>query len=472
MHPNKQEIQVVIFGTGRFLRGFVADLLQDALNAGRFRGCAVMVQSTGTARADALTAAGGRYRLAVRGRADGRDVDEVREIDVVRGALAAGRDWEELVGLFESPGVAAVFSNVTESGLAQVEAANELPRGAPGSFGGKLTALLHARWRALGDRGGIAVLPCELVDDNGEVVRRLVLQTAAAWGLGDEFAAWVDERVAFVTTLVDRIVTEPGDGDPLSVVAEPFRMCALSRPARARAAYACAQGWFKEDPTVTIAEDIGVVARRKIRLLNGAHTACAPVAALLGVKHFRSFAEGGGGAALVERVVFGEALPTLGDDPAAGAVARALSDRFCNPYLDHRVLDIAAGSVAKARARLLTTMVDAAANGNATPGLALGVAAILALHAPRGLIKGLDAPVVQDAEEAAVGACWAGYALDGTIASVAEVALGDGGPLCVKGGAKQTIVDAVGAALAAVVDDGVEAALEAAVSSGVGARTR
>ncbi len=480
MKTDREDTQVVIFGTGRFLRGFVADLLQDAREAGRFGGSAVMVQSTGGDRAAALNAAGGRYHLAIRGRAEGAEIDEVREIGVVTRALTAGEDWDALVGLFASAGTRAVVSNVTERGLGEVEAARGLPNGAPSSFAGKLTALLHARWRALGDAGAIAVVPCELVDDNGAVVRGLVERTAGAWGLGDDFKAWLDERVAFISTLVDRIVTEPGAGDraklearigradPLLAVAEPFRMFALSRAVGAREV----EAWFRDDPSVVVCEDIGVLARRKIRLLNGAHTACAPVAALLGVEHFRSFVEDGAGAALLEQIVFGEVLPTLADDGGAGAFARALADRFGNPHLGHRVRDIAAGSVAKARARLLATMIDAAGAGRATPGLALGVAAILAMHAPRGVIKGLAVPAVRDAEDAAVGACWAGYALDGTIGSVAEVALGDGGPLFIDGAGRRAVVEGVSGALGVLVRDGVGAAVDAAVSAGVAGRTR
>lgn len=480
LSQDKEETEVVIFGTGRFLRGFVADLLQDARDAGRFGGSAVMVQSTGRDRADALNAAGGRYHVAVRGRAPSGAIDEIREIGVVRRALAAGEDWEELVRLFASAGTRAVFSNVTEHGLVEVEGSRELPAGAPSSFAGKLTALLHARWRTLGEDGSIAVLPCELVDDNGAAVRALVRRTAAAWGLGEGFAGWLDERVAFINTLVDRIVTEPGTrdrlalearigrADPLLAVAEPFRMWAVSRALGGREV----QGWFEADQSVIVSDDIGALARRKIRLLNGAHTACAPVAALLGVEHFRSFVDDGAGAALLERVVFGEVLPTLEDDRGAGVFARALPDRFCNPHLEHRVLDIASGSVAKARARLLPTMVDAAKAGCGTPGLALGLAALLVMHAPRGVVKGVAVPAVRDEEGPAIGACWAGYALDGTIGSVAEVAMGDGGPLCVPGAPRRAIVDGVSEALGALVRDGISAAVDAAISAGAAGRPR
>lgn len=56
------------------------------------------------------------------------------------------------------------------------------------------------------DKGWI-IIPCELIDYNGDALRELVLRYAQGWALPEAFIQWLDQANAFCSTLVDRIVT-------------------------------------------------------------------------------------------------------------------------------------------------------------------------------------------------------------------------------------------------------------------------
>src|SRR5207253_10019951 len=133
-------------------------------------------------------------------------------------------------------------------------------------------------------------------------------------------------------------------------------------------------------PILIIAPDIGFYRERKLRLLNGAHTATAPLALLAGVRTVREAAEHPRLGAFLRHILFEEIVPAT-DLPADAAVAFAgtVIDRFRNPWLDHEWRVIAADQTAKLRLRVVPSLAGFArergAGGVAARGLAAGVAA-------------------------------------------------------------------------------------------------
>jgi tagaturonate reductase len=490
--------RVLAFGTGMLLRSLPLALLDAANRAGRAAGRAVLVQSTAAGLADALTAQDGLYTLVERGLEDGRPVERARLVGAVARALVAERDWPTVRALAATPALRAVVSNVTEAGFRAHPDDGRAPADdaagrAPAGFVGKLAALLHARFRALGSTAPVLlVIPTELVDDNGRALAALVHAAAGGWPDAAAFRAWLDARVRFCASLVDRITTGTppapehaaleralGYRDALATVAEPYALWAVEGdPAELRDALPLDDG-----VRAVFAPSIAVYRERKLRLLNGAHTAVAPLALLAGVGTVYDAARDAAFGALLRRLLFDEIAPAtaLGPDDAR-AFARAVLDRFGNPALAHAWRVIAGNQTAKLRARVAPVVRAYGERfGVAPPGLALGLAGALVLaRGPESAGRDPEAPALAR-HWAAAGAPGAGAPNDdasgggapaagapdrAALARVAASALGDaalwGGSLAGVPG----LVPAVTGALAELAAGGARAAVERLAARG------
>jgi tagaturonate reductase len=209
--------RVLQFGTGRFLRGFVEAFIDEERDGGGASGddpgrAVTVVESTGSGMATRLAEAGFRYPLRTRGVMDGRLMDEVRTLCTIDAAVDASERDDTLVDAALDPHITLIVSNTTEAGYAP----SALPR--------RLAAILRARARH--GSPGVGILPCELVERNGERLRDLVVGALAAVGTEPRVVEHVRDANAWGVTLVDRIATAPtgellaADG-PLGVVVEP-----------------------------------------------------------------------------------------------------------------------------------------------------------------------------------------------------------------------------------------------------------
>lgn len=346
---------ILQFGAGNFLRAF-ADLFVAQVNrsAATAVGKIVVVQSTDRHRADALNAAQGRYQVAIQGFADGRVVNEVEMVDSISRALHAGTQWAEVRAFAKSPDLRWIFSNTTEAGFALDERDVEFTADpvAPHSFPAKLLDVLLTRHAA--GLPAPTVVPCELIEQNGQKLRALVLTQAVRWQVAPSTVAWLTDAVSWVDNLVDRIVPgAPAEHplkatDPLLLSAEPFAFWGVQ-----------GTGPFFQHPTVTLTTDLTPYYLRKVRILNGAHTALVAHAMPLGLKTVRECLEHAEIGPWLHRVLFEEIVPVIADRaPEAEAFARATLDRFRNPFLNHQLSSIALNHEAKVKTRLLPTLAD------------------------------------------------------------------------------------------------------------------
>ena len=347
---------VLQFGSGRFLRAFADLFIHEARESGQPIGRVVVVQSTGTGRARLFNDQNGRYRIRVRGIRDGRRVDESVEVESVSRALSAGEDWEAVLAVGRDPATEYILSNASEIGYDVPESERldgTTPDGSPpDSFPGKLLRVLLERY----EHGGapVTVIPCELIDDNAGVLRRLVEMLARRRRLGDGFLAWMEERVDWLHTLVDRITIEPPPGFPnphgdgLLALTEPFAFWALEdRPGAAP---------FIEHPAVVRTRDVRPYALRKVRVLNGAHTALVCRAMPLGIRTVREAVDHAETGPWLRDLMLEEIVPALPDEVEdARSFAEDCIERFRNPYLDHRLESIAVEHETKVKLRLAPT---------------------------------------------------------------------------------------------------------------------
>lgn len=344
---------VLQFGAGRFLRGFADRFLQQANDQGQPVGRVVIVQSTPGARADLLNSQPDGYHVLVRGIEDGATVERVEPVRCVSRALAADGQWEQVLALARSPQLRYVISNSTESGF-NLEPGDELSAAPPRSLPAKLTQLLWHRFQAGGRP--LVLLPCELIERNADKLRELVVQLARQWGLPEKFAAWVREQCVWPCSLVDCIITDPQPhehpltaSDRLLVCAEPYAVWALERPASG-------QPDFFTHPAIEWVDDLEPYFLRKVRILNGLHTAMVCQFYGAGYETVQDVLADKQAARWVRSLVFEEIVPTIAYRvPEVAAFADQVWDRLRNPFTRHLLSNIAKMHADKVRVRLETT---------------------------------------------------------------------------------------------------------------------
>ena len=386
--PQPRAVSVLQIGGGNFLRGFFDWMIDVAHDKGLFAGGIAIAQTQGHGLAEALAAQDMLYTVLARGIRDGKEIHERRVVGSVSDAFDAATAWDRALAYAADPGLEVIVSNTTESGIVE---ADEPPPGAaaPASFPGKLAVLLQARFQALGatGQGGLLVLPCELIEDNGNTLKRIVSTHARRWGLEEAFHDWLDRHVHFAGTLVDRIVpgypsrdierlqAEWGYRDPLAVAAEPFHLLVVEAPAALERRLPLRQAGLD----VIWTDDLEPYRVRKVRILNGAHTATALAGFLAGLDTVKSMTDDPQFAAFLRRVLDDEIVPFVPlPDAERRRYAESVLERFANPYIDHNLLSITLNSTAKWKVRILPSIKAALAERGSVPdGLAFSLAALL-----------------------------------------------------------------------------------------------
>lgn len=467
--------KVVQFGTGALLRGFVDYFIDAANRRGEFNGRIVAIGSTGSGRDASVNEQDGLFTLLISGIEQGEPRGETRVIASVSRALSAKDDWAAVLDCARNPDLELVFSNTTEVGITMDEGdmATMTP---PRSFPGKLTAFLHARALAfdLDPSRGVIILPCELIENNGDRLREIVLALAGRWSLGDDFIRWIESSVRFCNTLVDRIV--PGTPSPdrraeleqvlgyrdeLATACETYRLFAIEGDE----SLAARIGFAHADPGIIVAESIAPYRLRKVRLLNGTHTIMAPLALLAGCETVLDAMRHEQISRFVRRAMLEEIVPTL-DVPSAASFARETLDRFANPSIRHALFDITLHATMKMRVRIVPSILAFVERTSRVPeSLAFGFAAYLLFM--RGELQrvredaGLSVPL--DDGSAPLAAAW--HAAGSDYRKLAHDVCADEALWGANLTASPDFADSVAGHLAGLDRDGAAAALDAHLSA-------
>ena len=233
-----------------------------------------------------------------------------------------------------------------------------LPESVPKSFPAKLVVLLAHRWQA-GIEQPLSLFPCELIEKNGARLKELVVRLAREWGLPDTFADWLNRTCRFGNSLVDRIVAEPIL--PVGAVAEPYALWAIE--AQDGLTLPCAH------PAMVLTADLSTYERLKLQLLNLGHSYLAERWKRDGRPAGEIVREAMEDAALrtdLEAVWAEEVLPVFAADgmgQQAEVYVASVRDRFLNPFLKHRLADIAGNHEAKKLRRMRPVVERAEALG-------------------------------------------------------------------------------------------------------------
>lgn len=343
---------ILQFGGGRFLRSFFDRFVHDANESGQAVGRVVVVQSTPGSRAAALNARPEGYPLLVRGIEGDTVIDRVDRIASISRGLEAATQWDAVLEFARSPQLKYIVSNSTEAGYA-LDKADSPSAKPPASFPAKLTRVLWERFSA--KASAPMILPCELFERNANRLRDLVVSLAEDWKLPEDFIAWLESDCLWLNNLVDCIVTAPPADHPLAVdepllnVREPFALFAVERPAGRDVA-------LFEHPNIHLVDDVAPYHLRKVRMLNGAHTAMVAKFKPAGFETVLQVVTDPSASRWVRDVLYEEIVPTLAFRAEGVALfADQTWDRFRNPFLNHRLADIAAHHADKVKIRLMPT---------------------------------------------------------------------------------------------------------------------
>lgn len=372
--------RVIQFGEGGFLRGFADWMLQKLNEKTDFCGSVVVVQPIENGLCDLLSSQGCVYTHLIRG-AEG---EERTKIDVISRCVKPYDDYDAYLALAENPDFRFIISNTTEAGICYTE--EDMLDSAPAkTFPAKLTQLLYRRF-SLG-LDGFILLPCELIDRNGDNLKRAVLQYATRWGLGEKFAMWIENDNHFCNTLVDRINTgypkdetiDVGYEDKMLNTSEYFHLWVIETDID----LASELPFAKADLNVIITKDkLEMYRTRKVRILNGAHTSLVAHALLSGFDTVKSCMDDPQMRAFAEKCIFDEIIPTL-DLPKDELVAYAndVITRFSNPYIKHLWSSIVLNSVSKFKVRVLPSLLEYVKRFEKTPkNLVFSLACLLDLY--------------------------------------------------------------------------------------------
>ena len=383
-------IKVLQFGEGNFLRAFVDYMIDIANEKNVFNGSVAIVKPRQSGNLDAYRRQDNLYTVLIRGKENGEIVNDSRLITCVSKTLGCGADYDEFMALAKLSTLRFVVSNTTEAGIVLDE--NDHFEGLPATYPGKLTKFLYTRYIAFNgaEDKGLIILPTELIEDNGIKLKGCVLALADRWRLSEQFKEWIKNSNIFCSTLVDRIVTgypkdydtqifaELGYEDKLVDIGEPFALWVIESEKDI-------SGEFPLDQIglpVVFTRDYKPYRERKVRVLNGAHTAGVLAGYLYGLDIVRDCMNDEVMGTFIRRVVLDEIVPQVKlPVDEVKAFAQSVFERFENPFIDHALLSISLNSVSKWKARVLPSFRDYYESNGTLPRLiTFSFAALLAFY--------------------------------------------------------------------------------------------
>ena len=375
---------VMQFGEGGFLRAFIDYFFHKMNVQGVYDGKVVIIQPIEKGMVDMLNAQDCKYNLFLRGVDNGQVVNERTYIESVSRAINPYADFDSYMALAENPDLRVIISNTTEAGIEYLGTEKLTDRPAK-SYPAKLTQFLYKRFQT--GLKGFILLPCELTDHNADLLRECVNKYAKLWELGEDFEKWLKEENTFCNTLVDRIVTgyprdeveelteQIGYKDNMIDTGEIFHLWVI-------------EGHFEDELpfnkagiNVVWTDNVDPYKKRKVRILNGAHTSMVLGAYLYGLETVGECLKDETVCAFLKKCIFEEIVPTLGNTETDIKFGEAVLERFSNPFIKHMLLSIALNSVSKFQVRVLPTILEyKEQNGVYPPALTFSMAALIAFY--------------------------------------------------------------------------------------------
>ena len=364
---SKLPIKVVQFGEGNFLRAFVDFSFQQLNKKVDFNAGIAVVQPIEKGLINMLNNQDGLYTLFQNGIKNGKEIQTKELITNIVKGIDPYIHFKEYLQLSKEEDLEFIISNTTEAGIAfdPLDRPNMQP---PNSFPAKLTILLYERFNFFnGDTSkGLTIIPCELINYNANSLKEIILKYIEIWDLEIDFKNWIIKYNYFHNTLVDKIV--PGYPknqienfnaqldyqDDLIVTAEPFFLWVIEGDDILKEKLP----FDKTDLNVKIVDNMQPFRTRKVRILNGAHTAMVPFSILYGNSTVKETIENNFTGEFIEKAVYDEIIETLDlEKEELNNFADEVFDRFRNPFIKHNLSSIALNSISKFKVRVLPSLL-------------------------------------------------------------------------------------------------------------------
>ncbi len=397
--------RILQFGEGNFLRAFTDWIVNKMNKEIGFNTGIDVVQPLANGMVEMLTAQDGLYHVYLKGIKEGKPITEYSLIDCINKGINPYTDFETYKESILNPDLRFVFSNTTEAGISW-EATDTLEMQPQNSFPAKVAALLYMRYKAFdGDMSrGLIFFACELIDRNGDVLKKFVLQHAEKWNLGNDFIQWINEACCFCSTLVDRIVPgfprdeikeihkELGFEDKLVVVGEYFHLWVIEAPEWVQNEFPARDAGLE----VKFVKDMKPYREQKVQVLNGCHTGSFAVSYLSGIETVREAYENRIVGRFMKELVFDEVLTVLeGSEKELKKFANKILERFSNPFICHQWQSIALNATSKWETRNLPSLIKFYERHNVLPQkLVFSLAAMIAYF--KGEVNGKEYKVQDD----------------------------------------------------------------------------
>lgn len=362
--------KVIQFGTGGFLCGLPDYFIDKANRQGVFNGRIVEVTSTTEGDIVAFKKQDGLYTLCVRGQVNGEKIEENIINSSISRVLDASTEWRQVLDCAHNRSIQIIVSNTSEVGIKLVQ--EDILRHPPVSFPGKLLAFLYERFLAFGgsERSGMVIVPTELMANNGQRLESIVLELAHLNGLEDSFIEWLENHNHFCNSVVDRIVAgspdaslqarleeELGYTDRLITVTESYKLWAIEGNDHVKDILSFAQA----DECVIITPNIDLYRELKMRLLNGTHTLSCGLAFLAGCDSVSAAMREPHLSRFISKLLldeFADSIPYPVNPEDARTFGTKVLERFNNPYIQHRWINIAFQYSSKMKMRCIPVLLN------------------------------------------------------------------------------------------------------------------
>lgn len=366
---NNRPEKIIQFGEGNFIRAFMDWMVHQMNKQGTFNGQVVAVQPTPRGKVvGKLNAQDGLFTVILRGILNGQTVNSHEIITSVSRGINPYTNWQEVLKCAENPEIEFVFSNTTEAGLTYnpEDTADMMP---PLSYPAKLTLFLYHRYKYFtgAKDKGMYIIPCELLENNGELLKNILLKYCEEWNLPEEFKTWLKTSNKFYNSLVDRVVSgypkdeieeitqQLGYEDTLVACGEPFHFLALEGDESLNDKLP----FIKSGLNVVIEKDITKYRQRKVRLLNGGHTANVPASFLAGLDTVAEMMNDNITGKFARQTIKNIILPSISmDKQMLEDFANAVIERFQNPFIKHQLLSILLNCTSKFKVRVLPSLMQ------------------------------------------------------------------------------------------------------------------
>ena len=357
-------IKIIQFGEGNFIRAFF-DYFIHKLNCNNlFNGRIAVIKPIKEGSLDKLIMQDCLFTLITAGIEKGEKIYKKEIISSIGKAIDAYSDWQDILDLAKDVNIKVIVSNTTERGIS-FNTSDKYDDKPPSTFPAKLTRLLHERYKLINCVDGFIILPLELIENNGIILKDVVLKYIDLWGLETSFKDWVSTSNLFLNTLVDRIVPgypskraeeifkEIGYRDNFLTLTEIYHLFAIEETRVVKDVLP----FHKAGINVVFSSDISKYRELKLRILNGAHTALVVIALLENVQYVKDIFTDEKLNNCLNKIIFNEIVPTLSyDKELVLNFAKDVIERFKNPYIEHKWSDIFVNSITKFQTRLFPTM--------------------------------------------------------------------------------------------------------------------